>query len=62
MLRWGGDNLFPGDRYKWGACASRVINPDHKTAVYNFLFDVQRPRIFCDSGRRRYTAELGFHF
>jgi hypothetical protein len=54
----GDDNLFHGDRYKWGLRFT-VINLTNKVALYNFLSTFSGTHFVTP---RTYTAELGFHF
>ena len=54
----GHDNLFHGDRYKWGLRFT-VINLTNKVALYNFLSTFSGTHFVTP---RTYTAELGFHF
>ena len=54
----GDDNLFHGDKYKWGAQVS-VINLTNKYALYNFLSTFSGTHYVSP---RTVTAELSFHF
>jgi hypothetical protein len=54
----GHDNLFHGDRYKWGLRFT-AINLTNKVALYNFLSTFSGTHFVTP---RTYTAELGFHF
>jgi hypothetical protein len=54
----GHDNLFHGDRYKWGLRFT-AINLTNKVALYNFLSTFSGTHFVTP---RTYTVELGFHF
>jgi hypothetical protein len=54
----GDDNLFHGDRYKWGLRLT-AINVTNKVALYNFLSTFSGTHFVTP---RAMTAELGFHF
>jgi carboxypeptidase family protein/TonB-dependent receptor-like protein len=54
----GDDNLFHGDRYKWGLRFT-VINLTNKEALYNFLSTFSGTHYVTP---RTETVELGFHF
>ena len=54
----GDDNLFHGDRYKWGLRFT-VINLTNKEALYNFLSTFSGTHYVTP---RTETIELGFHF
>ena len=54
----GDDNLFNGDRYKWGLRFT-VINLTNKQALYNFLSTFSGTHFVTP---RSYTAALSFNF
>ena len=54
----GDDNLFNGDRYKWGLRLT-VINLTNKQALYNFLSTFSGTHFVTP---RSYTAALSFNF
>ncbi|MGC2299717.1 MAG: carboxypeptidase regulatory-like domain-containing protein [Acidobacteriaceae bacterium] len=54
----GEDNLFHGDRYKWGAQLT-AINVTDKDALYNFLSTFSGTHYVSP---RALTAQVGFHF
>jgi hypothetical protein len=54
----GDDNLFNGDRYKWGLRFT-VINLTNKTALYNFLSTFSGTHFVTP---RSYPAALSFNF
>lgn len=54
----GDDDLFHGDRYKWGLRFT-VINLTNKEALYNFLSTFSGTHFVSP---RSETVELGFHF
>jgi carboxypeptidase family protein/TonB-dependent receptor-like protein len=54
----GDDNLFHGDRYKWGLRFT-VINLTNKQALYNFLSTFSGTHFVTP---RSYTAALSFNF
>ncbi|HKW77349.1 MAG TPA: TonB-dependent receptor [Terriglobales bacterium] len=54
----GEDNLFNGDRYKWGVRFT-VINLTNKEALYNFLSTFSGTHFVTP---RSYTAALSFNF
>jgi hypothetical protein len=54
----GHDNLFHGDRYKWGLRFT-AINLTNKVALYNFLSTFSGTHFVTP---RSYTAQLGFTF
>jgi hypothetical protein len=54
----GDDNLFKGDRYKWGLTLT-AVNITNKTALYNFLSTFSGTHYVTP---RTLTAQLGFHF
>jgi hypothetical protein len=54
----GDDNVFRGDKYKWGARFT-VINLTNETALYNFLSTFSGTHFVSP---RSYTAELSFNF
>jgi hypothetical protein len=57
-LAVGDDNLFHGDKYKWGLQFT-VINLTNKYALYNFLSTFSGTHYVTP---RTYTAQLGFSF
>jgi hypothetical protein len=54
----GDDNLFRGDRYKWGLRFT-VVNITNKVALYNFLSTFSGTHFVTP---RSYTAALSFNF
>jgi hypothetical protein len=57
-LAVGDDNLFRGDRYKWGVRFT-VVNLTNKTALYNFLSTFSGTHFISP---RSYTAQVSFNF
>jgi hypothetical protein len=57
-LSVGDDNLFKGEKYKWGVQFT-VINLTNNYALYNFLSTFSGTHYATP---RTYTAQLGFHF
>ncbi len=57
-LAVGDDDLFHGDRYKWGLQLT-VINLANKTALYNFLSTFSGTHYVTP---RTLTAQVSFHF
>jgi hypothetical protein len=57
-LAVGDDNLFRGDKYKWGLQFT-VINLTNKYALYNFLSTFSGTHYVTP---RSYTAQLAFNF
>jgi hypothetical protein len=54
----GQDNLFNGEKYKWGLHLT-AVNITNKYALYNFLSTFSGTHYLTP---RALTAELGFHF
>jgi hypothetical protein len=54
----GDDNVFHGDRYKWGVRFT-VINLTNKTALYNFLSTFSGTHFVSP---RSYTGQVSFNF
>jgi len=54
----GQDNLFKGDKYRWGLRLS-AINVSNKVALYNYLSTFTGTHYVTP---RALTVELGFHF
>lgn len=57
-LAVGDDDLFHGDRYKWGLQLT-VINLTNKTALYNFLSTFSGTHYVTP---RTLAAQVSFHF
>jgi len=57
-LAAGEDNIFKGDRYRWGARVT-AVNVTDKYALYNFLSTFSGTHYVTP---RAITGTVGFHF